>query len=347
MKERQLDQLLQRYYETTNEKIVFVDHEGKVIAMNDVAKEIISEDNNYGMMPNAICNHCEGYTNEYALQSCVNCFLDTTTPNDSSFQVFVKTVDGTVQPFIATYKCIDETRRIYALTLLNISPQIERQEKIYQRQMISKTIAAQENERKRISRELHDSIVQEMLNIDIELRLLKYQQDFEKMTDKTDYIEGLMSNLIDSIRNLSVELRPSSLDDLGLNAAFKSYFKQIEENYGLLINYQSNTGKNRYDSEIETVVYRIVQEGVLNALKYAGVDQIEVSIQDMDTHLIAEVIDRGKGFNPHSRPKGTALGLYGMNERAELVRGNVNIDTQLGKGTIITLDVPISHMLGE
>lgn len=95
--------------------------------------------------------------------------------------------------------------------------------------MLHKSIQAQENERKRISRELHDSVIQEMLNIDVELRLLKYKYQDENLVDSAQHIEGLVSQLIDDIRNLSVELRPSSLDDLGIEAAFNSYFKQFEE----------------------------------------------------------------------------------------------------------------------
>ena len=105
---------------------------------------------------------------------------------------------------------------------------------MYQQKMLHKSIQAQENERK-ISRELHDSVIQEMLNIDVELRLLKYKYQDENLVDSAQHIEGLaqhieglVSQLID-IRNLSVELRPSSLDDLGIEAAFNSYFKQFEE----------------------------------------------------------------------------------------------------------------------
>ena len=203
-----MEDLLKKYYETTNEKIVFVNKEGKVIAMNDAAEEIISKDNNYSAMTNAICDRCEGYSNEFELQSCKNCYLDTSKPNDINFQVFMKTVDHKVRPFTASYQAIDEDNEIYAFTLQDISPQIERQEKMYQRQMMRKTISAQENERKRISRELHDSVVQEMLNIDVELRLLKYQKESSELVQQSQRIEGLMSKLIDDIRHLSVELRP-------------------------------------------------------------------------------------------------------------------------------------------
>ena len=140
---------------------------------------------------------------------------------------------------------------------------------------------------------------------------------------------------------MSVELRPSSLDDLGIEAAFKSYFKQFEENYGMHIKYDSNIKGMRFDSEIETVVYRVVQEGVFNALKYAGVNEIEVSTHSDGKQLVAEVVDRGKGFSLNHHPKGSGLGLYGMRERADLVNGHVNIETHINRGTIITLDIPI------
>lgn len=336
-----IDQLLVQYFNNTSEKIVFVDKYGQVIAMNKAAHDIISPDNDYQEMTNTICSRCDGYTNEYDLQSCTNCFLEAESVGNTSFQVFMKTTRGTVEPFTATYQTIDETKDIKAFTLQNVSPQIERHDKMYQRKMMQKTISAQENERKRISRELHDSLVQEMLNIDVELRLLKYHREMKTLVDNSKRIEGLMSKLIDDIRNLSVELRPSSLDDLGLDAAFKTYFKQVEANYGIRIEYHSNLASHRFDSEIETVVYRVVQEALFNAIKYAGVDTVDIDLHVNDYKLIAEIIDRGKGFIKTDQPQGTGLGLYGMNERAELVNAEVSIDTQIDRGTIVTLEVPI------
>ena len=150
-----------------------------------------------------------------------------------------------------------------------------------------------------------------------------------------------MSKLIDDIRNLSVELRPSSLDDLGLDAAFKTYFKQVESNYGMKIVYHSNLDAQRFDNEIETVVYRVVQEALFNAIKYANIDKVDIDLHYNHNRLIAEVVDRGRGFIKTDQPQGTGLGLYGMHERAELVNAEVNVDSQIGRGTIVTLEVPI------
>lgn len=336
-----INQLLYQYFNNTSEMIVFVDGDGRVIAMNQAANDIISEDNDYQGMTHAICKRCEGYTNEFDFQSCQNCFLEAEEIGNTSFQVFMKTKKGTIEPFTATYQTIDTINGVKAFTLQNVAPQIERHDKMFQRKMMQKTIFAQENERKRISRELHDSVIQEMLNVDVELRLLKYQQSMQSIVDDSIRIEGLMSKLIDEIRNLAVELRPSSLDDLGLDAAFKTFFKQAEENYGIYIEFHSNIVTRRFDNEIETVVYRIVQEAVFNAIKYAEVGEINVDLNVNNDKLIAEIIDRGKGFNQFEQSKGTGLGLYGMNERAELVNAVVNIDTQIGRGTIVTLEVPL------
>ena len=333
--------LLQDYYQHTSEKIIFIDKYGKVIDMNPAAKEVTSPDNNYSQITQTLCNHCSTYTEDYDLHTCEQCFLKEEDIEDATFQVYLRTTEDQFEPFTASYEMIDEEKEISAFTLQNVSQEIVRKEKVYQRTMMKKTIAAQENERKRISRELHDSVVQEMLNVDVELRLLKYQQSMEELTSSAERIEGLMSQLIDDIRHLSVELRPSSLDDLGLDAAFKTYFKQAEANYGVYIDYETNLNAKRYNNTIETVVYRVVQEAVFNAIKYADVSKINVTLHEVGQKLIAEVVDHGKGFDKSHQPQGTGLGLYGMNERAELIDAEVMIDTQLGRGNIVTLEVPI------
>ena len=219
-------------------------------------RDILSEEDNYkGRMPFAIAVKDIPMNMIY---SHVKNAFEANHLQKSNFQVFMKTKDNKIEPYTATYQTIDDERGISAFTLQNVSPQIERQEKMYQQKMLHKSIQAQENE-KRISRELHDSVIQEMLNIDVELRLLKYKFQDETVVESTQQIEGLVSQLIDDIRNLSVELRPSSLDDLGIEAAFNSYFKQFEENYGIQINYHSNIKGLRFDNEVETVVYRVIQ----------------------------------------------------------------------------------------
>ncbi len=97
------------------------------------------------------CHRCEGYSNEYDVQSCKDCFLETTQLQHSNFQVFMKTKDNEIKPFTAMYQNIDEQRGISAFTLQNVAPQIERQEKMYQQKMLHRSIQAQENELNRLT----------------------------------------------------------------------------------------------------------------------------------------------------------------------------------------------------
>ena len=136
-------------------------------------------------MTNAICNRCEGYSNEFALQSCINCYLDTTKPNDMN-QVFMKTVDNKIQPFTASYQCIDDEAQIYAFTLQDISTNRGDKKRCINVRCYVKRLHKKMKEN--VYLEKHDSVVQEMLNVDVELRLLKYQQDMAQLIEKSNIL---------------------------------------------------------------------------------------------------------------------------------------------------------------
>lgn len=231
--------------------------------------------------------------------------------------------------------------------LRDLTRQFKTQEKFYQNKMMKHVIEAQENERKRISRELHDSVAQELMSAVIDLRVLKYMTDDEQLLRKVKQTEVSMTRLLSDIRNLSVELRPAALDDFGLEAAFRSHFKRMEQSYGLVIDFESRLCEKRYSSELETVVYRVCQEAVLNALKYAQVDTVKVTLSERDGFIRLQVEDHGIGFHPGDEPAGTGLGLFGMQERAELVGGTFSVESQKGRGTRILLMVPAGKIQGK
>lgn len=122
--EGSIEALLHKYYDATTEKIVFVNHLGKIIAMNDAASDILSEEDNYNAMTHAICNRCEGYSNEYDIQSCENCFLEENQLQKSNFQVFMKTKDNKVEPLRLHIKRLIQTeglvRLLYKMCLLKL-----------------------------------------------------------------------------------------------------------------------------------------------------------------------------------------------------------------------------------
>jgi len=172
---------------------------------------------------------------------------------------------------------------------------------------------------------------------------MKYMTQEKSILAKMYDAERKLADLLEDIQHLSVELRPSTLDHLGLEAAFRSHFKMIEKNYGLTVNFVSNVKAKRYSGAVETNVYRICQEAILNALKYARVDEVKVKLLERDNYLYLTVEDDGLGFVvEENNPQGSGLGLYGMRERAELLKGTFSLHSIPNEGTIIEIEVPLS-----
>lgn len=341
----QLADLLMKMYDNSAEAIFFFDRNEKVIAMNEAAEQILDADIVQRMIEGerkAICISCKGYTSSQELKTCFSCYLDNPSSDFSSFQVYLDTKDKGVIPYTASYQTIDEENKIRLFMLRDITRQFETQEALHQNMMTKRVITAQEDERKRISRELHDSVAQEMISALVDLRVLKYMNIDNQVLKKVQQTEVSLMRTLDDIRHLSVELRPATLDDLGLEAAFRTHFKWIEKNYGLVIEFITNLKAKRYGEEIETVVYRVCQEAVFNALKYAGTDEIKVTMLESEGNLELHVEDTGVGFDKtDGNSQGTGLGLYGMRERAELVDGQFIIQSEIGKGTKVSIRLPL------
>ncbi|WP_334074446.1 sensor histidine kinase [Paenibacillus sp. A14] len=344
-------ELLGNMYRNSPEAVLFFDAGNRIFAMNPAAERMF----NPRMMNrlssggnNDFCFSCRGYTSEEELMSCLNCYLSSPSNDFTSFQVFLETKERGLLPFSASFFPIDEDTGVRVLMLRDLTNPLMTQASLNRNTMTKSIIKAQEDERKRISRELHDSVAQELISSLVDLRVLKYLNVQDEALQKIQQTEASLTRLLDQIRNLSVELRPASLDDLGLEAAFRSHFKWIEKNYGVLVRFTAELNGTRFNSEIETVVYRICQESVLNALKYADVDEIAVRLFEREDSLELIVRDEGSGFDVNSRdPKGTGLGLYGMKERTELVNGELTITSEPGKGTAVHLRIPMGKATSD
>ncbi len=341
----QLTDLLMKLFDNSAEAIFFFDHHGKVIAMNHAAELILDAevlDRMAAGDKEAICLSCKGYTSEQEMQTCMSCYMKNPQQDISSFQVYLDTRGKGVIPYTASYQTIDVENGIRVFMLRDLTKQYKTQEMLNQKMMMKNVIKAQEDERKRISRELHDGVAQEMLSALVDLRILKYMNINQDVLEKVQQTEGALMRLLDDIRHLSVELRPATLDDLGLEAAFRTHFKWIEKNYGLVVHFIAELESKRYEGEVETVVYRICQEAVFNALKYANIDEMNVRLFEEDQFLKLHVMDYGVGFDLNVvQPKGTGLGLYGMRERAALAEGQLTILSEPGKGTVVQLEIPL------
>lgn len=342
-----MEQLLTKLYDRSTEAIFFFDRDNRVITMNKAAEQILDPQVSELMKAGskeAICMACKGFTSEEEEQTCIACYMSDPDRDLPSFQVFLETEGRGVVPYTGSIQMIDREQGIRAFMLRDLTEQFKTQQTLHQTTLVKRVIKAQEDERKRISRELHDSVAQEMLSSLVDLRVLKYMSAEEEVLKKVKQTEGSLMRLLDDIRHLSVQLRPATLDDLGLQAAFRTHFKWIEKNYGLLVSFESSIQSQRFGEEVETVVYRVCQEAVFNALKYAGVEEVEVTLRMTDKGLKLTVCDEGAGFDLNAPEfKGTGLGLYGMKERAELVDADLRLQSGIGIGTTIELTVPLKE----
>lgn len=211
---------------------------------------------------------------------------------------------------------------------------------IFVRSELSRVIAAQEDERKRISRELHDGIAQELLTMSFVLKRLAPHVDDEGTALLAEAGHDI-DRILDELHNLSVELRPSALDHLGFVAALRSQAAVFERTYGSEIVFEGSLSCERFDQALETQAYRICQEAILNACKYSGSEQVIVTLEDTGGWLHVAVIDHGCGFNVEKpEVKGSGCGLVGMQERASVIGARLTMESS-ERGTTMTLVAPM------
>jgi signal transduction histidine kinase len=215
---------------------------------------------------------------------------------------------------------------------------------------------ARERERTRWAREIHDESVQGIGALRMKLANARDLGDEEAMAEAVDAVlEGLDSE-IDGLRHLITELRPAALDDLGLLAALQALARRARAMDGLDVQIDiellgderaEGVGARRMDAELESTIYRIVQEALTNVGRHAQATNALVSISERDGVLRASVTDDGRGLTKESQlgPRGDGLeggfGTSGMRERAELVGGELELSPAPGKGTVMHLAVPL------
>ena len=214
-----------------------------------------------------------------------------------------------------------------------------------QEQPLEKIILTQELERRRWALEIHDGITQSLANICYRLQAYRklLLKDPEKAQQELDEIEGLVMEAIAESRGIIDELRPSILDDLGLIPAIQKYVDRVKKEDNLTVNLVLKKPIPMLSYEVETALYRIIQEALANVRKHARATTVKVEIAPQDNQLVARITDDGCGFDVETVDiEGDNWGLTGMRERAELIGGSLRIESTLGKGTVVYLEVPIS-----
>lgn len=208
-----------------------------------------------------------------------------------------------------------------------------------------KIIEAQEEERKRLSREIHDGPAQllahVMMRSDLMERIIRDRGTEEAIDEVRDFKKMVRSALYE-VRRIIYDLRPMALDDLGLIPTLRKYLQTVEEyNKKTRISFVHIGEEKRLPARFEVAIFRLVQESVQNALKHADASEIEVKMEIKKEHLFVLVRDNGKGFDTTEK-KEHAFGLIGMKERVDLLEGTMNIRSQIGVGTTIFIQIPLN-----
>lgn len=211
-----------------------------------------------------------------------------------------------------------------------------------EKNMATYILHAQEEERKRVSRELHDGIGQTLYAILVSLKMVNkgpLENDIKEYLQNT---ENLTSEAMTEIKRIATQLRPSALDDLGLLPAMRSFISQYSKTFRIHVELKAHV-KSRYTPETETCLYRIFQEALTNAAKYSQTKHISVHLEEKDHVVLMAIQDFGVGFSPGTMAvseKGFGIGLYSMRERVSLLSGTIEIISSPGNGTKIEVAVP-------
>lgn len=213
------------------------------------------------------------------------------------------------------------------------------------RTLNNKLVNAQEEERKRISRELHDEIGQSLATINIGLQLIRDEVGNKDVVNNLEAAMGDVKHVIRSLRELSTSLHPHILDDLGLVAAIRWLANEISNRAAITVSLKAPHFAGRYSPEKELLMFRICQESLTNVIKHARADRVDITLERIKTGLRLKVKDNGRGFNAdeNARLNGSSgIGLVGMKERVASVGGVFKLTSSPSKGTQIAVTIPIS-----
>jgi len=227
--------------------------------------------------------------------------------------------------------------------LLEQSRHMQQQLRLLTRELLS----AQEEERKKISRELHDVIAQTLTSINVRLAALRKEatlntRGLERSIART---EQLVERSVNIVHRFARELRPTVLDDLGLIPALHTFMKGFREQTGIRVSLSAFAEVEKVNGDKRTALYRVAQEALTNVARHAQASQAEVKIQKLDGAICMRIKDNGKGFHKEralQAEKNKRLGLLGMRERLEMVGGSFSVTSAPGKGTTVLAQVPLT-----
>jgi signal transduction histidine kinase len=215
-------------------------------------------------------------------------------------------------------------------------------------EILHRVIVAQEEERKRIARELHDETSQALAALMLGLDTIgaAITHDPREAAIHQESAKAIARGLLEDIRRITTDLRPSLLDDMGLIAAVTRYGEKRLSPLGVALHLDADgLGDRRLPSDIEIALFRIIQEAITNIVRYAHASRVDVSLERQNGSVALQVSDDGQGFDPAlsqaANLQDRGLGLRGMQERVSILGGEFHLRTRVGQGTTISVRVPV------
>jgi len=207
------------------------------------------------------------------------------------------------------------------------------------RDALRRAVEAQELERRRLARELHDEIGQDLTSLLLSLRTIEEAKGPDELREATSSLRELVVTALQDVRRLAVELRPKALDDFGLVPALERLATTFAEQTGMVVELEERLGDRRLPTEVETAFYRIVQETLTNVVKHAQARHVSILLVWKEENATAVIEDDGLGFDPAASTEG--LGLLGIRERLDLLSGRLVIESAPGAGTTLVVEIPL------
>jgi signal transduction histidine kinase len=228
---------------------------------------------------------------------------------------------------------VSEQFAVRAATAVELSERVARDS-------LRRLLQGQELERRRLARELHDETGQALTSILLGLKSVEEAKDADAMRDAASELRRLVVATLQDVRRLAVELRPKALDDFGLVPALERLVETFRERTGIDVQVETTLGDERLPEEIETTLYRLIQEALTNVVKHAQAHTVSILLVRRSGSVSALIEDDGRGFDgAHVRED--ALGLAGMRERVALLGGRLTVEASAGSGTTLAVEVPL------
>jgi len=209
------------------------------------------------------------------------------------------------------------------------------------RQLAGRMMTAQDDERRRIARDLHDDLSQKLAYLAMDLSKLAMKPASDELRKEVLALRARAHEASDTVRHISHQLHPSVLDDIGLEAAIEQYCEEFQERSGIATHFTARDVPESLAREVASSVYHIFQESLRNVSKHSRAEQVFVTLESVGDTLRLTVKDQGVGLAPERLKTGSTIGIVGMKERAHLVNGTLSLESRVGEGTEVTVSVPL------